>query len=98
MLIAKVVGNVVSTQKHEDYRGHKLLIVRQVGTDGEFCGPEMITVDGADSDAGVGDMVLVIQEGGGARHAARCDHPGPINLCVIAVVDMINIPHQEFIQ
>ncbi|MCI9226428.1 EutN/CcmL family microcompartment protein [Sporofaciens musculi] len=98
MLIAKVVGNVVSTQKHEDYRGHKLLIVRQVGTDGEFCGPEMITVDGADGDAGVGDMVLVIQEGGGARHAARCDHPGPIDLCVIAVVDMINIPHQEFIQ
>ena len=93
-----VVGNVVSTQKHEDYRGHKLLIVRQVGTDGEFCGPEMITVDGADGDAGVGDMVLVIQEGGGARHAARCDHPGPIDLCVIAVVDMINIPHQEFIQ
>ena len=85
-------------QKHEDYRGHKLLIVRQVGTDGEFCGPEMITVDGADGDAGVGDMVLVIQEGGGARHAARCDHPGPIDLCVIAVVDMINIPHQEFIQ
>lgn len=97
MLIAKVVGNVVSTQKHEDYRGHKLLIVRQVGTDGEFCGPEMITVDGADGDAGVGDMVLVIQEGGGARHAARCDHPGPIDLCVIAVVDVINIPHQEFI-
>ena len=49
MLIARVVGNVISTQKHEDYKGHKLLIVKQVGADGEFCGPEMIAVDGADS-------------------------------------------------
>ncbi len=91
MLIARVVGNVISTQKHEDYKGHKLLIVKQVGSDGKFCGPEMIAVDGADSDAGIGDLVLVIQEGQGARHAARCDHPGPIDLCVIAVVDMINV-------
>ncbi len=91
MLIARVVGNVISTQKHEDYKGHKLLIVRQAGTDGEVFGPEMITVDGADSDAGVGDLVLVIQEGGGARHAARCDHPSPIDLCVIAVVDTLSV-------
>lgn len=51
----------------------------------------MIAVDGADSDAGIGDLVLVIQEGQGARYAARCDHPGPIDLCVIAVVDMIHV-------
>ena len=91
MLIARVVGNVISTQKHEDYRGHKLLIVRQANVDGEPCGPEMIAVDGADSDAGIGDLVLVIQEGGGARYTARCDHPGPIDLSVIAVVDTLSV-------
>lgn len=91
MLIARVVGNVISTQKHEDYRGHKLLIVRQANVDGEPCGSEMIAVDGADSDAGIGDLVLVIQEGGGARYAARCDHPGPIDLSVIAVVDTLSV-------
>ena len=42
-------------------------------------------MDGADSDAGVGDLVLVIQEGGSARHAARCEHMGPIDTSVIAV-------------
>lgn len=89
MLIAKVTGNIVSTQKHEDYKGHKLLIVRGIGLDGETDGPELIAVDGADSDAGVGDIVLVIQEGGGARHAARCGHQGPIDAAVIAVVDSI---------
>lgn len=89
MLIAKVTGNIVSTQKHEDYKGHKLLIVRSVGIDGVPYGPELVAVDGADSDAGIGDLVLVIQEGGSARHAARCDHLGPIEATVIAVVDSI---------
>ena len=89
MVIPKVTGNIVSTQKHEDYKGHKLLIVRSLGIDAEPYGPELIAVDGADSDAGVGDLVLVIQEGGSARHAARCEHMGPIDTSVIAVVDSI---------
>ncbi|MEZ3435358.1 MAG: EutN/CcmL family microcompartment protein [Lachnospiraceae bacterium] len=89
MLIARVTGNIVSTQKHEDYVGHKLLLVRSVDLDGNPYGPELVVVDGADSDAGVGDLVLVIQEGGSARHAARCDHLGPIDTSVIAIVDSI---------
>lgn len=89
MLIARVIGNIVSTQKHEDYIGHKLLIVRSVDLEGNPYGPEVVAVDGADSDAGVGDLVLVIQEGGSARYAARCDHLGPIDTSVIAVADSI---------
>lgn len=98
MLIAKVMGNVVSTQKHEDYKGQKLLIVRAIGLDGEVCGPEMIAVDGADADAGVGDLVLVIQEGGSARHVARCDHLGPIDTSVIAVIDSIETEQGSLFQ
>ncbi len=89
MLIARVTGNIVSTQKHEDYVGHKLLLVRSVDLDGNPYGPELVVVDGADSDAGAGDLVLVIQEGGSARHTARCEHPGPIDTSVIAIVDSI---------
>lgn len=89
MLIARVTGTIVSTQKHEDYKGHKLFLVRGVGLDGHVCGPEFVAVDGADSDAGTGDLVLVIQEGGSARYAARCRHPGPIDMSVIAVVDSL---------
>lgn len=36
MVIAKVVGNIVSTQKHDDYKGQKLLIVRAVDLNGEL--------------------------------------------------------------
>lgn len=89
MMIAKVVGNIVSTQKHEDYKGQKLLIVQAVDLNGNLYGNEMVVCDGADADAGTGDYVLIIQEGGSARLAARCDHLGPIDRTVIAVIDTI---------
>ena len=89
MVIEKVIGNVVSTQKHEDYRGQKLLIVRAVDLNGELYGNEMVVCDGSDADAGVGDYVLIIQEGGSARLAARCDHLGPIDRTVVAIIDTI---------
>lgn len=89
MVIAKVIGNVVSTQKHDDYKGQKLLIVCAVDLKGKLYGNEMVVCDGADADAGVGDYVLIIQEGGSARLAARCDHLGPIDRTVIAIIDSI---------
>ncbi len=98
MLIAKVTGNIVSTQKHGDYTGHKLLIVRPVGTDGTVSGDEIVALDGADSDAGIGDLVLVIQEGGSARDTARCDHIGPIEATVAAVVDSIETAQGSLFQ
>ena len=90
MVIAKVVGNIVSTQKHDDYKGQKLLIVRAVDLSGDLYGNEMVVCDGADADAGVGDYVLIIQEGGSARLAARCGHLGPIDRTVIAIIDRIH--------
>lgn len=90
MVIAKVIGNIVSTQKHEDYKGQKLLIVRAVDLNGVLYGNERVVCDGADADAGVEDYVLIIQEGSSARLAARCDHLGPIDRTVIAVIDSIH--------
>ena len=48
MLIARVTGNIVSTVKHPDYHGQKLLILRAVGLDGELYGDELVALDGAD--------------------------------------------------
>ena len=42
MMIARVVGNIVSTQKHEDYKGQKLMLVRAASLTGELYGPEMV--------------------------------------------------------
>lgn len=98
MMIAKVIGNVVSTQKHEDYTGQKLLLVRSSDLSGKLYGPELVAVDGADTDSGIGDLVLVIQEGGSARQTARCNHTGPIDASVIAVVDSIETGYGNLYQ
>ena len=69
MFIAKVKGNVVTTQKVEKMSGRKLLIVEPllVAESGEGFKPTgrcFVAVD--DIDAGAGDVVLVTQ-GSSAR-------------------------------
>ena len=65
MKLAKVTGTVVSTVKYEKYRGFKLLKVRHLNLEGEFDGEELVALDAA--DAGVGDVVLVNNDGGAAQ-------------------------------
>lgn len=64
MLLARVVGNVVSTIKEESHRGKKLLIIEFIGLDKKPYGVRQIAFDAA--DAGVGDTVLVNVDGGAA--------------------------------
>ena len=65
MKIARVTGTVVSTVKYEKYRGDKLLKVRHLTLEGELTGEELIALDAA--DAGIGDIVLVNNDGGAAQ-------------------------------
>lgn len=65
MKIAVVTGTVVSTIKYEKYRGFKLLRVRHLTLEGEMTGEELIALDAA--DAGIGDIVLVNNDGGAAQ-------------------------------
>jgi microcompartment protein CcmK/EutM len=62
MLLARVVGNVVSTIKDESHCGKKLLLVEFIGLDKKPYGTRQIAFDAA--DAGVGDIVLVNVDGG----------------------------------
>ena len=64
MKIARVTGTV-STVKYEKYRGYKLLKVRHLTLEGEMTGEELIALDAA--DAGIGDIVLVNNDGGAAQ-------------------------------
>ena len=65
MKIARVTVTVVSTVKYEKYRGYKLLKVRHLTLEGEMTGEELIALDAA--DAGIGDIVLVNNDGGAAQ-------------------------------
>lgn len=57
MIIARVIGTVVSTQKEERYRGVKLLAVQPLTFDRQDTGKPMIAAD--NMDAGPGDVVLL---------------------------------------
>ena len=69
MIIARVVGNIVATQKNADFVGTKILIVQPLTLDGRKWGDELLAVDGV--DAGPGDRVLVVQEGWSASHVVQ---------------------------
>jgi len=88
MILAEVVGNVVSTEKHPHYRGYKILIVQPVDPDGKAKGRSFLAVDGV--QAGVGDRVLILDEGGSARLILGDEKAMTIRAVVAAVVDRID--------
>ena len=69
MKIAVVTGTVVSTIKYEKYVGYKLLKIRHLTLEGEMTGEELVALDVA--DAGIGDIVLVNNDGGAAQMIAH---------------------------
>lgn len=88
MILCKVTGTIVATQKHTSLNEYKLLLVTPVTLDGKLEGREMLAIDRV--DAGVGDTVLVLQEGAGAQQIlGRND--APVHTVIVAVVDDLSI-------
>ena len=83
MRIALVVGNVVSTIKDRSYNGYKLMIVEYLNEDGSPSGARQIAFDAA--QAGVGDVVLVNQDGGAANMLLDKEIIADLTIC--GVVD-----------
>ncbi len=88
MVIGKVIGTVVSTIKHPAFSGRKLLLVQPMHLAGEHADDAFIAVDAA--QAGVGDTVLVCQEGNSTRQVIGVPN-SPVRSSIIAVVDSIHI-------
>jgi ethanolamine utilization protein EutN len=78
----------VATVKHEDHEGFKLLWVRPVDDEGKEAGEAFIAVDAA--QAGVGDYVIVLEEGKGARQVMG-SKTAPCEALVVGVVDHLTV-------
>jgi microcompartment protein CcmK/EutM len=91
--LARVVANVVCTEKHAHYQGRKILVVQPVGPDGAAKGRSLLAVDGA--QAGVGDLVLVVDEGGSARAVIGDESAVTIRTAVCGIVDRVDIEDGE---
>jgi ethanolamine utilization protein EutN len=79
MVLGKVVGTVVTTISHRDFKNRRLLVVQPLGLEGERPDEDFIALD--NTHAGIGDTVLVNREGNGARQVLR--NP---DACVISVI------------
>ena len=88
MIIARVIGEVVATQKHSSHEGRKVLMVQPLTPEGEERGETVLALDAV--DAGIGDQVLVVQEGYAAMSAAGRQN-APIDATVVAVIDAVEM-------
>ena len=89
MILAKVKGNLVSTQKNSYLVGQKLLLVHPIDLTSNYIGKnDVVAIDVV--DAGIGDTVLLVQEGKAVQQILGHKN-APVHSVVVAVVDSIDV-------
>ncbi len=92
MTICRVTGSIVSTHKNEHLAGRKIMVVQPLTLDGDPHGSDMLAID--EVDAGVGDLVLVMREGGSARIIFD-NKKIPVQAVIVGVVDGYHVEGQS---
>ena len=88
MIIGKVVGTVVTTISHPHYKNHRLLVVQPLVMEGEEPSGDFIALD--NTQAGIGDTVLVNREGNGARQVLKNPDACVISV-IVGIVDSVDL-------
>jgi microcompartment protein CcmK/EutM len=88
MILAKVIGTVVTTIGHADFKHRKLLVVQPLVMEGEKADDDFVALDA--SHAGIGDTVLINREGGGARQVLK-NPDAPVTSIIVGIVDSVYI-------
>jgi ethanolamine utilization protein EutN len=89
MLLARVIGNVVATQKNQRYEGTRAMLCRQITPEGDDMAYTCIALDSVNS--GEGDIVLIAQEGWSASTAATGKPGAAIDSAIVGVVDYVDL-------
>lgn len=90
MFIAKVIGNVVATQKNEKFLGMKLLLIQPyVAKDGKLqvSGSSVVAVDSV--GAGAGECVLFTQ--GSSARLTPATKDAPVDAVIVGIVDRVEV-------
>jgi ethanolamine utilization protein EutN len=93
LILARVLGNIVATQKNMRYANARIMLCQQVTPEGEDAGTTLLALDSV--DAGEGDLVLIVQEGWGASTAATKEAGAAIDSAIVGVVDRIDLHEDE---
>jgi microcompartment protein CcmK/EutM len=91
MIIGRILGTVVSTQKDERLLGKKLLIVKPIDLDGKDQGGYVVAVDTV--GAGFHEKVIVV--GGSSARMAEGNKDCPVDSAIIGVIDTIDFTEKE---
>lgn len=87
MILGRVVGTVHSTIRHPFFANRTLLVVARTGADGAPSAGYVVAVDVV--GAGVGQRVLILDEGNGARQVLD-SAAGPVRSVVVGIIDHID--------
>ena len=90
MILGKVVGTIVTTISHPHYKNRRLLVIQPLTLEGEPSAPEDDFIALDNTQAGVGDTVLVNREGNGARQALKIPD-GCVISVIVGIVDSVTI-------
>jgi len=93
MILAKVLGNIVATQKNVRYENASVMLCQQITPQGEETGSTILALNAV--DAGVGDQVLIVQEGWSASTAATGEPGAAIDSAIVGVIDYIDLLEDE---
>lgn len=93
MLLAKVIGNIVATQKNQRYEQARIMLCREISPTGEESSNTLLALDAVDS--GEGDVVLVVREGWSASTAATGKPGAAIDSAIVGVVDYVDLLQDE---
>ncbi len=88
MILARVVGTVVITMSHPHYKGRRLLVVQPLGLPGQPDDGDFLALD--NTQAGIGDTVLVNREGSGARQVLQNPDAAVISV-IVGIVDSVDV-------
>jgi ethanolamine utilization protein EutN len=89
MILAKVLGNIVATQKNHRYQNARVMLCQQITPEGEETLQTVLALDAVDS--GVGDTVLIVQEGWSASTVATGSPGAAIDSAIVGVVDRVDL-------
>ncbi|HEX7485973.1 MAG TPA: EutN/CcmL family microcompartment protein [Vicinamibacterales bacterium] len=84
MTVGTVTGHIHSTISHEFYQARTLLLVEREDAGGQPTGAYLIAVDAV--GAGVGERVLVLDEGNGARQVMGSTN-APVRSVIVGIID-----------
>lgn len=88
MILGKVIGNIVSTERAIGYKSKTILIIQPIDPSGKYKGKTYLAIDTV--QAGVGDTVITLAEGNSASTAIKEPETFTVKTVIVGIVDRIN--------